>query len=67
MDTKKKENIGNYSNKGKEYHKKGEHTKVKIYDLVDKELGKVAPYGIYDLSKNEGFVNVGISSDRNLL
>lgn len=63
VDTKKKENIGNYSNKGKEYQKKGEPKQVKIYDFVDKKIGKVAPYGIYDLSKNEGFVNVGISSD----
>jgi len=63
VDTKKKENIGNYSNKGREYQKKGEPKKVKVYDFIDKELGKVAPYGIYDLSKNEGFVNVGISSD----
>ena len=34
-----------------------------MYDFIDKEKGKVAPYGIYDLGKNEGFVNVGISSD----
>lgn len=63
VDTKKKENIGNYANRGKEYRKKGKPQKVKTYDFVDKKLGKVAPYGIYDLSKNEGFVNVGISSD----
>ena len=64
VDTKKKENIGNYGNKGQEYEKKGQPKKVKGYDLIDKKKGKVAPYGIYDLSKNEGFVNVGISSDR---
>lgn len=63
VDTKKKENIGNYSNKGQEYEKKGQPKSVKVYDFIDKEKGKVAPYGIYDLSKNEGFVNVGISSD----
>ena len=63
IDTKKKENIGNYANKGKEYRKKGHPKKVKVYDFIDKKLGKVAPYGIYDLSKNEGFVNVGISCD----
>ncbi|MDI6782297.1 MAG: ISAzo13 family transposase [bacterium] len=63
VDTKKKENIGNYANKGKEYHKKGQPEEVNVYDFINKELGKVAPYGIYDLFKNEGFVNVGISSD----
>jgi transposase len=63
VDTKKKENIGNYGNKGQEYEKKGQPKRVKVYDFIDKEKGKVAPYGIYDLSKNEGFVNVGISSD----
>ena len=63
VDTKKKENVGNYANKGKESEKKGKPKKVKVYDFIDKKLGKVAPYGIYDLSKNEGFVNVGISSD----
>lgn len=63
VDTKKKENIGNYANKGKEYHKKGQPEEVEVYDFINKELGKVAPYGIYDLFKNEGFVNVGISSD----
>lgn len=63
VDTKKKENVGNYANKGKEYEKKGNPKKVKVYDFIDKKLGKVAPYGIYDLCQNEGFVNVGISSD----
>lgn len=63
VDTKKKENIGNYANKGKEYSKKGQPEEVEVYDFINKELGKVAPYGIYDLFRNEGFVNVGISSD----
>lgn len=63
VDTKKKENIGNYANKGRKYCKKREPVKVKVYDFIDKELGKVSPYGIYDLGRNEGFVNVGISSD----
>ncbi len=63
VDTKKKENIGNYANKGREYHEEGQPKKVNVYDFINKELGKVAPYGIYDLSRNEGFVNVGISSD----
>ncbi len=63
VDTKKKENIGNYANKGQEYCRKRQPKPVKVYDFIDKEKGKVAPYGIYDLSKNEGFVSVGISSD----
>ncbi len=63
VDTKKKENIGNFKNHGKEYHKKGEPEKVNVYDFIDKEKGKISPYGVYDLSKNNGWVNVGISSD----
>lgn len=63
VDTKKKENIGNFKNSGQEYHKKGEPEKVNVYDFIDKEKGKVSPYGVYDLDKNKGWVNVGISSD----
>jgi hypothetical protein len=63
VDTKKKENIGNYENKGKEIRPKGNPRKVKDHDFIDKELGKIAPYGIYDLTQNNGMVNVGISSD----
>jgi hypothetical protein len=63
VDTKKKENIGNYRTNGREYHPKGEPEKVKVYDFIDKKKGKVAPYGIYDMGRNEGFVNVGISKD----
>jgi hypothetical protein len=63
VDTKKKENIGNFKNNGKEYSKKGTPIKVKTHDFIDKELGKVAPYGIYDIDKNIGWVNVGISKD----
>ena len=63
VDTKKKEKIGNYQNGGREYHKKGNAPEVSAYDFINKEKGKVSPYGIYDLLKNNGFVNVGISSD----
>ncbi len=63
VDTKKKENIGNYKNQGREYHKKGAAPEVKVHDFKDKELGKVAPYGIYDIAINKGWVSVGISSD----
>ena len=63
IDTKKKENIGNYKNNGKEYCEKGKPISVKTHDFPNKELGKVSPYGIYDIGRNEGWVNVGISSD----
>lgn len=63
VDTKKKEKIGKYANIGREYQKTGQPQRVKVYDFVDQTLGKVAPYGIYDIGRNEGFVNVGISHD----
>jgi len=63
IDAKKKENIGNFKNNGTSYSKKGEPTKVLDHDFPLKELGKVTPYGVYDISKNEGFVNLGISKD----
>ena len=63
VDTKKKENIGNYKNNGQEFCKKGKPVKVKTHDFPDKQLGKVVPYGVYDIGKNTGWVSVGISSD----
>ena len=63
VDTKKKENIGNYKNSGREYQKKGKPIEVNMHDFPDKNLGKVAPYGVYDIGKNKGWVSVGISAD----
>jgi hypothetical protein len=63
VDCKKKELIGNYKNSGQEWEKSGMPQKVKVYDFIDKELGKAIPYGAYDLAQNKGWVNVGISSD----
>ena len=63
VDTKKKELIGNFKNNGAEYSKMKSPTKVLDHDFPLKELGKVAPYGVYDISRNEGFVNLGISHD----
>lgn len=63
VDCKKKELIGNYKNNGREWEMKKNAPQVKVYDFVDKELGKAVPYGVYDIAKNEGWVNVGISSD----
>ena len=63
VDTKKKENIGEFKNRGQELCKKGQPIKVKTHDFPDKKLGKVAPYGVYDIGKNKGWVSVGISAD----
>jgi len=63
VDAKKKENIGEYKNGGREYRKKGDPIKVNVHDFPDEEKGKVAPYGIYDIGKNKGWVNVGVASD----
>jgi len=63
VDTKKKEIVGNYKNPGQEWEPKGQPRRVKSKDFPDKQLGKVAPYGVYDLTANEGWVSVGISRD----
>ena len=63
VDGKKKENIGNYKNNGREWSQQGSPTEVKGHDFPDKKLGKVTPYGIYDIGRNEGWVSVGISAD----
>ena len=60
VDCKKKENIGNYANKGQEWQPKGQPVKVKDHDFPDQELGKAIPYGIYDIINNSGWVNVGV-------
>jgi hypothetical protein len=63
VDTKKKELVGNYKNGGREYRKKGKPVEVNMHDFPDEKEGKVAPYGVYDLGKNKGWVGVGITSD----
>ena len=63
VDTKKKELVGNYKNGGTDYRPKGAPQRVKVHDFEDKELGKVAPYGVYDVAADEGWVSVGITSD----
>jgi len=63
VDTKKKENIGNFKNSGQEYRKSKDPRKVLDHDFPLKELGKITPYGVYNLNHNIGFVNVGTSSD----
>lgn len=62
VDTKKKELIGQYKNGGKEYRPKGKPEPVKTHDFKG-ELGRVSPYGVYDIGDNEAWVSVGISAD----
>jgi len=63
VDTKKKELIGNYKNGGSDYRPKGDPARVKVHDFEDKKLGKVAPYGVYDVTSDEAWVSVGITAD----
>jgi Rhodopirellula transposase DDE domain len=63
VDTKKKELIGNFKNGGTDYRPKGNPRRVNVHDFEDKQLGKVVPYGVYDVTANAGFVSVGITSD----
>ena len=63
VDTKKKELIGNYRNGGSDWRPKGNPHRVKVHDFEDKSLGKVVPYGIYDVGANAGWVSLGITSD----
>jgi len=63
VDTKKKELIGDFKNAGREWQPKGQPEEVRVYDFIDPELGKVAPYGVYDVTQNNGWVNVGIDHD----
>ena len=63
VDTKKKELVGAFKNGGREWQPKGEPEKVKVHDFLDIELGKAIPYGVYDISENQGWVSVGIDHD----
>jgi transposase len=63
VDAKKKELIGDFANKGKEYQPKGSPEPVRVYDFVDKNLGKITPYGVYDETTNSGWVSVGVDHD----
>jgi len=63
VDTKKKELVGQFKNNGKELRPKKTPEKVNVHDFQDKDLGKVAPFGIYDLTQNIGFVNLGTDAD----
>lgn len=63
VDTKKKELVGEFKNPGKRWLKKGEAEVVNVYDFESLSKGKAIPYGIYEIFRNNGFVNVGISYD----
>ena len=63
VDTKKKEVIGDFKNAGREWRPAGDPEQVRVHDFIDPELGKVSPYGVYDLTANEGWVSVGIDHD----
>jgi Rhodopirellula transposase DDE domain len=63
VDTKKKELVGNYRNAGSDWQPKGDPKRVKVHDFEDKTLGKVAPYGVYDIAADAGWVSLGITCD----
>ena len=60
VDTKKKELVGDFKNGGREWQPKGKPVPVRVHDFVDKVLGKAIPYGIYDIGRNDAWVNVGV-------
>jgi transposase len=63
VDTKKKELVGDFKNGGRELRPKGDPESVRVHDFMLPELGKVAPYGVYDIAANAGWINLGITSD----
>lgn len=63
VDTKKKELVGDFRNGGRELRPKGDPEPVRVHDFKIPELGKVAPYGVYDIAANSGWVNIGIDHD----
>jgi hypothetical protein len=63
VDTKKKELVGDFKNAGREWHRQGQPELVRVYDVVDEQLGKGMPYGVYDPTANMGWVSVGSDHD----
>ena len=63
VDTKKKELVGEFKNGGRERQPKGRPERVRVHDFPIPELGKVAPYGVYDVGRNVGWVSVGVDHD----
>jgi transposase len=62
VDTKKKELVGNYKNGGQEWRPRGVPERVEVHDFKG-ELGRAVPYGVYDMTANAGWVNVGTDAD----
>jgi len=63
VDTKKKELVGDFKNGGREYRPKGQPEPVRGHDFIIPELGRAAPYGVYDIADNAGWVSLGIDHD----
>ena len=63
VDTKKKELVGDFKNAGREWRPRGRPEEVRVHDFRDPKIAKAIPYGVYDLSRNEGWVSVGIDHD----
>ena len=63
VDTKKKELVGRFANKGREWQPTGEPVEVSVHDFPDPLLGKAVPYGVYVLGANTGWVSVGVDHD----
>jgi len=63
VDTKKKELVGDFANRGRAYRPKGQPLEVRVHDFEDPQLGKAIPYGVYDLRANQGWVSVGLDHD----
>ena len=63
VDTKKKENVGEFKNGGREWRPKGQPVATRTHDFPDEQLGKAIPYGVYDLAANAGWVSVGTDHD----
>lgn len=63
VDTKKKELVGDFKNNGRELRPRGHPEPVRVHDFVIPELGKVSPYGVYDIAANTGWINLGMTSD----
>src|SRR5919202_1462757 len=63
VDAKKKELVGDFKNAGREWHPAGQAVPVRVYDFIIPALGRVTPYGVYDMARNAGWVNVGTDHD----
>jgi len=63
VDTKKKELVGDFKNGGREWRPSGEPEEVRVHDFMDQGLGKAIPYGVYDVTGNQGWVSVGVDHD----